>query len=40
MSRTTEEENNIGRAGGAREWCSAVLPDELHDASAANSDQQ
>ena len=30
----------FGRAGGLREWCSAPLPDELHDASAANFDQQ
>ena len=45
MSLTTEEENNIGRAGGVREQCSrnhfgALLLDELHVASAENSDQQ
>ena len=45
MSRTREEENNIGRAGGVREQCSRnhlgdLLPDELYVASAENSDQQ
>ena len=45
MSRTREQENNIGRAGGVREQCSRnhlgdLLPDELHIASVENSDQQ
>ena len=45
MSRTREQENNNGRAGGVREQCSRnhlgdLVPDEMHVPLAENSDQQ